>query len=336
MRGYVPQLWARSEVSTPPLESRGSVGLSAPATPLVAILLCTKNGSRFLPEQLNSIASQTHTNWKIFASDDGSTDATLSTLLQFAELHTARVLLRDGPRQGFTKNFLSLAADPTISADYFAYCDQDDIWHDEKLTRAVTWLQRIPNEIPALYGTRVTIIDELGRTRGRSTLFQRMPSFENALVQSIAGGNTMVFNRSAKRLIERAGTLDVVAHDWWTYILTSAAGGAVHYDPDVSVKYRQHGSNLIGSNAGLSANLQRLKALLADGYRKWNATNIAALDRCIDLIDPRHRVTLSMFKRARLQSNLSQRLLFLRKSGIYRQTVLGNLGLIASAALRKL
>ena len=62
----------------------------------------------------------------------------------------------------------------------------------------------------------------------------------------------MVFNRSAKRLIEHAGTLDVVAHDWWTYILTSAAGGAVHYDPDVSVGYRQHGSNLIGSNAGLT------------------------------------------------------------------------------------
>ena len=136
-------------MSTPQFESRGSVGLSAPAAPLVAILLCTKNGSRFLPEQLNSVASQTHTNWKIFASDDGSTDATLSTLLQFAELHAKRVLLRDGPRQGFTKNFLSLAADPTINADYFAYCDQDDVWHDEKLTRAVTWLQRIPNRDPS-------------------------------------------------------------------------------------------------------------------------------------------------------------------------------------------
>jgi glycosyltransferase involved in cell wall biosynthesis len=322
-------------VSTPPFVSQGIV-LGAQAAPLVAILLCTKNGSRFLPEQLNSIASQTHKNWQIFASDDGSTDSTLSVLLQFAESYAGRVFLRDGPRNGFSKNFLSLAADPTIKAEYFAYCDQDDIWHDEKLTRALTWLQRIPKGIPGLYGARVSIVDESGRKRGRSKLFRRTPSFENALVQSIAGGNTMVFNRSAKRLLERAGPLNVVAHDWWTYLLTSAAGGAVHYDPDVSVRYRQHQRNLIGSNAGLNANLQRLKMLLADGYRKWNATNIAALERCIDLIDPRHRVTLSMFKRARLQSTLSQRLLFLRKSGIYRQTVLGNVGLIASAALRKL
>jgi glycosyltransferase involved in cell wall biosynthesis len=326
----------RSEVSNPQLNSPGSVVLGAQTAPLVAILLCTKNGSRFLSEQLKSIASQTHKNWQIFASDDGSTDATLSSLSEFADQHVERVFLRSGPRQGFTKNFLSLAADSTIDAEYFAYCDQDDVWHDEKLTRAVTWLQTIPQETPALYGARVAIIDELGRDRGRSKLFRRMPCFENALVQSIAGGNTMVFNRSAKRLIERAGILDVVAHDWWTYIVISAAGGAVHYDPDVSVMYRQHAGNLIGSNAGLNANLQRLKMLLANGYRKWNATNIAALDSCIDLIEPRHRITVSMFKRARSHSTVQRRLCFLYKSGVFRQTLLGDLGLIVSAALRKL
>ena len=104
--------------------------------------------------------------------------------MQFAESRVERVCLRDGPRNGITKNFLSLAADPTISAD-----DQDDIWHDKKLTRALTWLQRIPKAIPAL---------------------RRMPSFKNALVQSIAGGNTMVFNRSVKRLLERAALWT-----WW-------------------------------------------------------------------------------------------------------------------------
>jgi glycosyltransferase involved in cell wall biosynthesis len=298
--------------------------------------LCTKNGSPFLAEQLNSIDWQTHTNWQIFASDDGSTDGTINTLWRFAEFHAGRLHLREGPRQGFTKNFLSLAVDPAITADFFAYCDQDDVWHAEKLSRAITWLQRIPRDLPALYGSRANIIDEVCRKRGRSRLFRRVPSFENALVQNIAGGNTMVFNRAAKRLLERGGMLDVVAHDWWTYILTSAAGGAVHYDPDVSVDYRQHSGNLIGSNAGLNAQLERLQMLLADRYCKWNATNIAALDRCFDLIDPRHRHTFSMFKRARQQNTPSKRLFSLRKSRIYRQTFSGNLGLIASALLRKL
>jgi hypothetical protein len=56
-------------------------------------------------------------------------------------------------------------------------------------------------------------------------LFVFPPSFRNALVQSIAGGNTMVFNVALKRLIENAGPLDVPSHDWWVYILVTGSGG---------------------------------------------------------------------------------------------------------------
>ena len=91
-------------------------------------------------------------------------------------------------------------------------------------------------------------IDE--RSYGLSPLFTRPPAFQNALVQSLGGGNTMVFNRAAKKILQEAAAIDVVLHDWWVYQLVSAAGGMVHYDPRPMLKYRQHSDNLIGSNLG--------------------------------------------------------------------------------------
>ena len=106
--------------------------------PTIAILLCTYNGASFLPAQLASLAAQSFTNWRLFVSDDGSTDETLAVVAEHKEqLGTGLVDIRNGPRQGFVKNFLSLACDPALSFDYYAYCDQDDVWEPGKLARAV-------------------------------------------------------------------------------------------------------------------------------------------------------------------------------------------------------
>ena len=167
--------------------------------PSVAILLCTFNGAGFLPAQLSSYTDQLLADWRIYASDDGSSDETCAILSEFQRrLGPSRMEMRDGPRGGYVANFLSLACDPSIGADYYAFSDQDDIWESEKLSRAVNWLQSASSQVPAVYCSRTRLIDENGREYGFSPLFRRKPDFKNALVQSIAGGNTMVFNRAAK------------------------------------------------------------------------------------------------------------------------------------------
>jgi glycosyltransferase involved in cell wall biosynthesis len=95
---------------------------------MVTILICTHNGARYLGQQLNSISSQTYSHWRMVASDDGSTDSTGALLREFAERpeNKGRVDIRNGPEQGATANFLSLATDSGIEGGYFAYCDQDD------------------------------------------------------------------------------------------------------------------------------------------------------------------------------------------------------------------
>jgi glycosyltransferase involved in cell wall biosynthesis len=302
----------------------------------VAILLCTRDGAPFLGEQLRSYSDQLHENWFLVVSDDGSRDATREMIERFAAEHPQRVAVREGPQQGVTTNFLSLAIDPTIEADHFAFSDQDDVWHANKLRRALARLAAVPGDTPALYCGRTELMAEDGHTYGLSALFRRAPSFRNALVQSLGGGNTMVFNRAAKKLIEAAGAQRVVLHDWWLYQLVSAAGGAVFYDPQPMLKYRQHADNLIGSNQGGGARLLRIRLMLGGRFRDWNETNIAALRRLpAHLITPDNRQVLDLFAAAR-STVLPKRLAYLRRSGVYRQTLLGNLGLLAAAILNRI
>jgi glycosyltransferase involved in cell wall biosynthesis len=302
----------------------------------VAILMCTKDGAGFIDDQLKSIANQTHENWILIVSDDGSNDRTLAKLQNFAEAHQKKLTIRNGPGKGVCANFLSLTNDPTIAADYFAFSDQDDVWHAEKLRRALAWLASVPVDVPALYCGRTELMSMDEHSHGFSPLFTRPPAFRNALVQNLGGGNTMVFNRAAKKILEQAATTAVVLHDWWAYQLVSGAGGIVYYDPQPMLKYRQHPDNLIGSNLGWPARLVRLRMMLSGRFRDWNDTNVAALSRLpAHLLQPNNRITLEQFAKAR-SGSLRLRLYNLKRSGVYRQTLLGNLGLLMAAILRRL
>jgi glycosyltransferase involved in cell wall biosynthesis len=302
----------------------------------IAILMCTKDGAAFLAEQLKSIAGQSHTNWTLTVSDDGSIDETKEILVRFAQNHGRKTIIRDGPQKGVCANFLSLATDPVIDADYFAFSDQDDVWHQDKLLRALSWLQTVPPDVPALYCGRTVLISTDGRSYGFSPLFCRPPSFRNALIQSLGGGNTMVFNKATKKLLETVGPLEVVLHDWWMYQLVAAVGGAIHYDPQPMLQYRQHSYNLIGSNLGQRARLIRIGMLLNGRFRDWNMTNIAALEQIpAHLIAPQNRAVLDLFCKARTGS-LLQRLKYLKRSGVYRQTWLGNIALYAAAIIARI
>jgi glycosyltransferase involved in cell wall biosynthesis len=310
---------------------------SNPTLPTVAILLCTHNGERFLDAQLASIAAQTHKQWTVWVSDDGSTDSTRSILEKWqAEWGADRLQVLDGPRAGSSANFLGLVCNPLITAEMFAYCDQDDVWHPDKLDRATKALSSLGQSDAALYLSRSRLIDAENRILGDSRLFKRSPSFPNALVQNIGGGNTMVFNRSARELIAAAGPhVSVVVHDWWTYMVVSGCGGRVISDPTPSLDYRQHSDNQIGSNLGFAAKAWRAGQLLEGRFRLWTDVNLAALATIEHRLTLENQSVLRTFRVAR-GAGLIGRLLGLRRSGIYRQSFVDNVGLFLAAALNRL
>jgi glycosyltransferase involved in cell wall biosynthesis len=312
-------------------------GAGSPDESAVTIFLCTLNGERFLAEQLASLDTQTFTRWRLVISDDGSTDRTGSLLQAFKSSHApGRVEIIDGPRRGAPANFLFLACRHKPAGGYFAFCDQDDVWEPDKLARAVAALDRMPAGVPALYGSRTRLIDESGKAIGLSPRFARRPFFRSALVQSIAGGNTMVFNDEARRLLAFCGPdVDIPSHDWWLYLLTSACDGIVHYDQRPSVRYRQHGHNVIGANTGFSARLRRLRMLGRGRFRHWSDLHVAALTRFRMRMTTENRRVFDLFRTARQQSLLPRAIMFAR-AGVYRQTLLDNLGLAAAVVLKKI
>ncbi|MCP2071209.1 UNVERIFIED_ORG: glycosyltransferase involved in cell wall biosynthesis [Pseudomonas lini] len=315
-----------------PLDDRSSVNHVA----TVAVLLCTRNGERYLAEQMISLERQTFQNFKVFVSDDGSNDATVAMLKEYADRwgHD-RISIYEGPLKGFARNFLSISCRQNVEADYYAWCDQDDIWNSDKLEKAVGQLSRVPRNEPALYCSRTELIDESGKHIGFSPSFSRPANFRNALVQNIAGGNTMVFNHALMNLLREAGAeVPAVSHDWWAYMIVSGCGGKVLYDVAPSVRYRQHSANCVGSNTGIFEKSKRIKQLLHGRFRFWMDQNLVALQAISHRFTSENIQTLEKFGAAR-QYRLLRRVLEIQRAGVYRQTFLGNLGLTVATLIRR-
>jgi len=308
--------------------NREDVGVSMGVSDHVAILMCTFNGAAFLENQLASIEQQTHGNWSVWISDDGSSDDTFQIIEHFASrVGSERVHFLRGPGQGFANNFFSLIAKvPATSASYFAFADQDDIWLAPKLASAMTVLKPHQDHM-ALYAGPTIYIDEHNQVLGHSAVFLKPACFANALVQSIGGGNTMMINQPAFALICRfLPTVPLVSHDWWMYIVLSAFGAQLVYDKNPWVQYRQHRTNAMGMNTSWPQKWRRIKKLWAGDFRAWNDQHVLVLQGMSSHLTPLAQKTLEQFASAR-QASLIWRIWKMRQAKVYRQTTLGNLGL---------
>lgn len=303
----------------------------------ISILLCTFNGEEFLEEQLKSIKNQSFVNWILHASDDGSNDKTLSLLNEFKnEFGDKKVKIYNGPQKGFANNFLSLASNKNIKSDYYSFCDQDDIWLPDKLIRAINELEKFQDEfIPLLYCGRTIYVDNKLKKLSESPLFMSKPEFANSLVQNIAGGNTMVFNKETKVLLEKIAIVNTVSHDWLVYQIVTGAGGKVFYDKEPYTLYRQHEIALIGGNKSFYSRLIRIYYIFTDVYKVWNKRNIEILNKNKLYLTKENNRLLQRFKYDR-NENLIKRINLIKNGVIKRQSYLSQASLYLLAILNKL
>ena len=211
----------------------------------IDVLLSTYNGEAFLGQQLDSILTQSDVELSLTVRDDGSTDRTRELLRHYAA-RDPRVRIFAASNIGSAASFLALLelADPM--ARYFAFADQDDVWVPDKLRRAVALLRLRPGSQPLLYCSGLQYVDRNLRPLGVSRTPDHV-GFPWALVENAAAGSTIVMNgRLRELLIERPPRV-LRVHDWWCYLVASALGEVI-YDPAVTVRYRQHGSNLLGAS----------------------------------------------------------------------------------------
>ena len=289
--------------------------------PLVAILLSTYNGERFLGEQLDSLLAQTHRNTRIVVRDDGSTYGTRAILDRYARAHP-NIQITFGENLRNVASFFWLVDHAPQEAAYLCFCDQDDVWEADKVARGVRALQGLDG--PAMVFTNVHIVDAaLGLLATDGNRAPRGTAFENSLVQNVATGCTVMFNAAAAAAVRdrkvRHGKL--IQHDWWLYQVISAIGTVV-YDAYPTLRYRQHGANVIGRPMGFRFWSARLKRQLNPSrQRLWPQAAELLRVHGTELPPPKRRV-LEEFVASAASSSWLERTRYALRAPVYRQQAL--------------
>ena len=308
----------------------------------IACILAYYKGQKYIKEQIESIVSQNLNDFSltIFISDDCSNDDFSfwqSSILK--DIQNLKVFYRKCDKNiGYALNFLNALKDIDQEFDYYCFSDQDDIWLPNKLDNAIKKLTTYSSKEPNLYCGRTTFYDaECKKIIGKSLFFKKKPSFQNALIQNIAGGNTMVFNKIAKNIILESIFEDfrIISHDWWCYQIISGVGGNIFYDKESFLKYRQHRKNLLGANNTFNDRVYRIFHLFMGRVKNWNNINLNALDINKNLLTKKNKNTLEKFIILRKKS-LLKRVLLYKSTGVYRQTIFGNIAYFFSVFFKRI
>lgn len=232
----------------------------------VIICMSTYNGEKYLAEQIESLLNQTYKNIEIYVRDDGSKDNTIQILKEYEKQEKIHFI--EGKNVGVVQSFYDCLKEAYDKGDIFAYCDQDDRWHEDKIEKAVKAIENETQDIPLLYFSEFNYCDENLKYLNKSNLNKKGATFQNSLVECISFGISEVFNKKLAQKIIESGTEKVCFHDWWAYMI--AAGlGKVLYDNEATVEYRRTGNNVSPSGkGGIQLQIYRIKKFLLGKYFK--------------------------------------------------------------------
>lgn len=221
---------------------------------MVEILLATHNGAKYLREQLESVFSQTMQDFKVIARDDGSIDDTLKILEEYHIKYPEKfIYYKNNVTTGNAKdNFFMLMQDST--ADFVCFCDQDDVWHPDKLELTYSVMKTLDHSKPALVHTDLKIVDSKLKVLNPSffkmqhfNIVEKVP-LNRIIAQNVVTGCTMMINRALLDVAKNTNHKNIIMHDWWLAIIAAAFGniGVVNYP---TMAYRQHGNNSVGAKS---------------------------------------------------------------------------------------
>jgi len=223
----------------------------------ITILMSTYNGEKYLEEQLESLLGQKNCNLKILVRDDGSSDDTIKIL----ERYKKKELLDwyKGSNLKSANSFMDLIKNAP-KTDYYAFCDQDDVWNNDKIEIAIDTLEKIGNnEKPLLYCSNYELVDEALVSINIDNHHKSSTNFSDAIVGSCCTGCTVVFNQKLIDYLRKEYPKNILMHDDWAHKVCLAVGGIVYYDERPMLKYRQHKNNVDG---GVHNIKKRIKNIL--------------------------------------------------------------------------
>lgn len=213
----------------------------------VDIIMATYNGERYIEEQINSIISQTYTNWNLIIQDDGSTDSTIEILKRLSANDDRIKFFVNEKNLGVSKNFWDMMN--KCSAKYIMFCDQDDYWNSDKIETMLDFIEdRGISGKFMLYSDLELVDKKLNKIKESIYHHLNRDPYKNRLnrmlVRSLAVGCTTMIGRD---LIPDYTPNSMVMHDYYLSLL-AAINGNLHYFPSVTIKYRQHEGNVVGTD----------------------------------------------------------------------------------------
>lgn len=218
----------------------------------IHILMSTYNGQDYLEEQLESICNQSIQNWVLYICDDCSVDNTLEIAERYAQKHTNKIfVMKNDKNIGAKRTFARLVREVREAGDY-AFCDQDDIWCENKLELMQKRL-RIEEENknePLLIYSDASLVDANGVVIGESLVCSSglyLPQrnvFEYLLSCNVVQGAAMFWNEKLHQIV-RDIPKQALMHDWWV-AMAAAGNGKIIFMPEKLSMYRQHTDNVTG------------------------------------------------------------------------------------------
>lgn len=300
------------------------------------VLIGYFNGHAHIKEQLDSLNLQSDGSIDVAIFDDRSCLESWEYLLEICQNYEwIKKVERNKTNKGFARNFIDALVQSEDTYGYYAFCDQDDVWYPDKIRVAIEALAPFGNA-PALFCSRTTYVNHnFTKKIGLSPLPNRSPSFQNSMVENMAGGNTMVINNKGYQLIKSVDLRgDVPAHDWLVYSLITGVDGKLIFHKNSLVYYRQHENNAIGAHHGFHQTMERFKALFFHKtYQKWITANLKIMVDNLDIYSHQNKQAILALKSALEESSMSRRIMFFLKSGAKRQSKLHQLILIIALCL---
>ena len=235
--------------------------------PVVELLLATYNGERYLPELIDSLFTQTFSNWKLLIRDDGSKDGTVAYLTSLALNHPQKIVLIEDQKKGLgaCQNFAALLK--YCESNYVMFCDQDDVWTPTKIEKTLQIMQATEkssdSSTPILVHTDLFVVkSDLHLISSSFWNYQNLnPKYDQInrlLIQNIITGCTVMVNHA---LYKRSLVIpeQAIMHDWWLGLVAASFGKIIPLH-ESTLYYRQHQSNQIGAKAwGLTSVIEVVK-----------------------------------------------------------------------------
>lgn len=307
----------------------------------VCIMLSTYNGAKYIEEQLESLIAQEHVQMDIYIRDDGSSDETLQKVRNYAKSVSDEIKIHifEGENLGVIGSFFELVRLTKPVYDYYAFCDQDDVWQPYKLSRAVEKLQSRPSDTPLMYCSSTQMVDEeLNHLNIWPALPPKPLNMYNALVENCCVGCTMVLNPVTFEQIRTnlpSDLTSILMHDRWIYLYVSSFGEVI-FDKEPTILYRQHQENVMGgSDNGWSAKWRRR----FDRFLNVGSLRLSEQARLFDEIYGEYLTSVQSHDVNNflngLEGNFIKRIKYALNMPFYRQATLDNLVLKLIYVLKK-